>query len=135
MKLFQYIVLCTTALSLYAGNATAQKRKKGFTREQHKEALQRHYKEIVAMADNKHCNNPNEFTFAPFGSKACGGPQTYIIYSKNIDTKKFLEKLAQYNMAEASYNQRWDITSDCMMAPVPSGIKCEDNKPVGVYEQ
>lgn len=134
MKLFQYIVLCSAAITLSAGTVQAQKRKKGFTREQHKEALQRHYRELVDMADNKHCNNPNEFAFAPFGSKACGGPQTYIIYSKYIDTKKFLEKLAQYNAAEANYNQRWDIKSDCTVAPVPTGIKCEDNKPVPVYE-
>lgn len=99
----------------------------------HQKALEKHYLEIVEMADNNNCVNVNDFAFAPLGAKPCGGPKAYIIYSKKIDTKSFFNLLGRYNTAEFNYNLIWGLQSDCEVVPEPTNIKCVDGKPVLVY--
>lgn len=107
--------------------------KKGYSQNQHKRALKIYYKELLALADNKHCEDPNEFAFAPIGTLPCGKPKAYIIYSKNINTKAFLNKLSQYNVAESNYNERWEVKEHCDEPQQPTGISCSGNKPVLKY--
>jgi hypothetical protein len=125
--LFTFIGVLTIS---FASKAQSKSNKRQI---QHQKALEKHYKDIVEMADNKTCVNVNDFAFAPIGAKPCGGPKNYIIYSKKIDTKKFLELLGKYNTAEFNYNQIWGLQSDCNVVPEPINIKCVDGKPVLVY--
>lgn len=90
-------------------------------------------KEIHALANSETCTNPEEWSFTAVGSKACGGPQTYIAYPNSIDTVKFLALVKEYTAAEDRYNKKHEITSDCMFVMPPDGVQCQDGKAVLIY--
>jgi hypothetical protein len=78
------------------------------------------------------CSNAADWTFSPMGSKACGGPVSYIAYPKKIEST-LLPKIEFYKNAMSEYNKKYNITSDCMMPAEPTGVKCENGKAVLVY--
>ncbi|MBB4806337.1 hypothetical protein HNP38_001609 [Chryseobacterium defluvii] len=78
------------------------------------------------------CIDPAEWTFSPVGSKACGGPVSYIAYPKKLESG-ILPKIQDYTNKMAEYNKKYNITSDCMMATPPSSVKCENEKAVLIY--
>lgn len=78
------------------------------------------------------CTNAVDWTFSPIGSKACGGPVSYIAYPKKIEST-LLPKIELYKNAMSEYNKKYNISSDCMMASEPTGVKCENGKAVLVY--
>ncbi|MFK8059171.1 MAG: hypothetical protein AB8B78_03675 [Polaribacter sp.] len=84
------------------------------------------YDEIYNLAYSVTCTNSSDWLISPFGSKACGGPQGYIPYSKNIDTVAFLNKIKVYSDAEKEYNIKWGVISDCSIIPPPKGIECKN---------
>ena len=86
--------------------------------------------EIEDLASSVVCNDPSEWAISPIGSKACGGPAGFIAYSVNIDVPLFLQKIEVYRRATEEFNRKWEIISDCSLAVSPSGIACEDGKPV-----
>lgn len=73
------------------------------------------------------CTNASEWTFAPMGAKACGGPQLYIAYPKKSE-ETILKKINDYTEKVKAFNQKYGIMSDCMMINPPTGIKCVNGK-------
>ncbi|MGE4512781.1 MAG: hypothetical protein AB7E26_03045 [Chryseobacterium sp.] len=73
------------------------------------------------------CTNAAEWTFAPMGAKACGGPQMYISYPKKLETS-ILPKINDYTEKVKTFNQKYGIVSDCMMIIPPTSIKCIKGK-------
>jgi hypothetical protein len=73
------------------------------------------------------CTNAAEWTFAPMGAKACGGPQMYIAYPKKLETS-ILPKINDYTEKVKAFNQKYGIVSDCMMIIPPTSIKCIKGK-------
>jgi len=73
------------------------------------------------------CNDASQWTFAPMGSKACGGPQLYIAYPKKSETV-ILQKINDYTEKVKAFNEKYKVMSDCMMIIPPSSIKCVDGK-------
>ncbi|SIQ19092.1 hypothetical protein SAMN05880574_10775 [Chryseobacterium sp. RU37D] len=73
------------------------------------------------------CTDANEWTFAPMGAKACGGPQLYIAYPKKMEAA-LLPKINDYTEKVKAFNQKYNIVSDCMMIMPPTSIKCKDGK-------
>jgi thiamine biosynthesis lipoprotein ApbE len=82
---------------------------------------------IESEASKEKCTDANEWTFAPMGAKACGGPQFYIAYPKNKEAT-ILNKINDYTERVKAFNQKYQITSDCMMINPPTSIKCVDGK-------
>ncbi|WBV61715.1 hypothetical protein PFY12_06220 [Chryseobacterium camelliae] len=78
------------------------------------------------------CKEAADWTFSPIGSKACGGPISYIAYPKKIENS-VLPKIQSYTNVMSEYNKKYNITSDCMMAAEPTSVKCENGKAVLVY--
>ena len=78
------------------------------------------------------CTAASEWTFAPMGAKACGGPVSYIAYPKKIESS-VLRKIENYTQTMSEFNKKYGITSDCMMAAEPTGVRCQAEKPVLVY--
>jgi hypothetical protein len=72
------------------------------------------------------CSNEKECDFIAFGSKPCGGPWSYLVYSTTIDVKLLKEKVKYYNSKEHVFNKKWGIASDCMMAAPPTKLECID---------
>jgi len=62
------------------------------------------------------------------GSKACGGPQLYLPYSREIDVEEFLLKVQRYTKAEKEFNKKWNVVSDCAVLPEPIGVECIDGQ-------
>lgn len=74
----------------------------------------------------------NEWTWAPMGSKACGGPKSYIAYPKKLETS-LLPKIESYNNKEKEFNTKYGITSDCSIIAEPKEIKCINGKAELMY--
>lgn len=89
--------------------------------------------EIEFLAQTSVCNDANTCKFIGLGSKPCGGPWGYLIYSTSIDTEKLEQLVKNYNKKEKDFNTKWGIISDCAIANPPSNLKCENNICVAEY--
>ncbi|NML71229.1 hypothetical protein HHL23_15670 [Chryseobacterium sp. RP-3-3] len=78
---------------------------------------------IESEALKEKCTDASEWTFAPMGAKACGGPQQYVAYPKKIETT-LLPRIEDYTQKVKTFNEKYNITSDCMMLIPPTSIKC-----------
>ncbi|MCS3531551.1 hypothetical protein [Chryseobacterium sp. JUb7] len=73
------------------------------------------------------CSDANEWTFAPMGAKACGGPQLYIAYPKKNEAA-ILPKINDYTEKVKAFNEKYKVMSDCMVVTPPASIKCVNGK-------
>lgn len=104
------------------------------TQENDKQVLISFKKEIEDLAATSVCNENTECKFIAFGSKPCGGPWSYLIYSTSIDVEKLENMVATYNTNEADFNEKWGVVSDCSAALPPTSINCENNSCIPVYQ-
>ncbi len=73
------------------------------------------------------CSTKNDCALYSTGKRACGGPNGFIVTSKNnllIDEVEYLA--AQSEIQEAAYNQRYGVVSICSMVMKPM-VACEKN--------
>lgn len=96
------------------------------TREEDMLRLQQLRTELIELAESATCENSSEWDFIGIGAKACGGPSEYIAYPKSISI--FLDRATSYTEQSDAFNRKWDIISDCAIAPAPSGVVCEGGK-------
>lgn len=89
--------------------------------------------EIKEMANEAKCDESSECRYVAFGSKPCGGPWEYIIYSSSIDTVVFLNNIKKYNALETTYNQTCGAFSDCAITQPPIGFECQNYKCIPIY--
>ena len=89
--------------------------------------------EIENLASTSVCGNTFECNYIALGSKPCGGPRSYLVYSTSIDTNKLETLVEKYNKKETAFNTKWGISSDCALTSPPSSLKCENNTCVAVY--
>ena len=89
--------------------------------------------EIIALADSSVCNDETECAFIAFGSKPCGGPWSYMVYSSSINVQLLKDKVEQFNQMQEEFNIKYDIASDCAIVTPPIDLLCEDNKCKAVY--
>ncbi|WP_223560166.1 hypothetical protein [Chryseobacterium lathyri] len=82
---------------------------------------------IQSEVSKEKCTAASEWTFAPMGAKACGGPQQYIAYPKKIETI-ILPRIEEYTQKVKAFNEKYNITSDCMMVMPPTSVKCINGK-------
>ncbi len=102
--------------------------------EDEQKALMVSKKIIEDLAATSVCNENTKCKFIAFGSKPCGGPWSYLIYSTSIDVEKLENMVATYNANEADFNQKWGVVSDCSAALPPRSINCENNTCIPVYQ-
>lgn len=88
---------------------------------------------IIDFAATSVCNASTECKYIGFGSKPCGGPWSYIIYTTSIDTDKLELWIEDYNNKEADFNAKWGVFSDCSIANPPTSISCENNVCIPVF--
>ena len=84
--------------------------------------------EILALSESVPCTNSIEWRLIPMGSKACGGPTSYIAYHQSVE-EDFLDLVAQYTQLQAEYNQKNNVVSDCALIVAPRNVICEGGKP------
>lgn len=95
-----------------------------------RQQLNQQWKEIENMANSVACTNASEWKMTSYGSKPCGGPWGYIAYHPSIDVNHFLQLIEQHRMAEAKFNKKYGLVSNCMIEPKPKSISCVDGKAV-----
>lgn len=77
-------------------------------------------KEIKAMIEPPTATHLDQCQVIAFGSKACGGPKTYLIYSTaRTDERRLRTLVNEYNRLDAERNERLDLVSDCMLLGPP----------------
>ena len=96
--------------------------------------LEKLYHEIDSLATLHPCTDSDEWRFTAVGEKACGGPAGYIAYSTQSDTAALLNKVANYTSFQRTYNEKWNVVSDCMFLAAPNGVACEDGEPKLIWD-
>ncbi|GEM_PF-1036723 len=91
------------------------------------------FDEILASIEDIPCNNEQDWKFAAYGAKACGGSQGYLAYPKTIDEEKFLKIIGEYTHLEDDYNMKWGVFSTCDLPLQPTAVSCENGLPVLVF--
>ncbi len=76
--------------------------------------------EIDALVGDAAGASIEDCRYSGLGSKPCGGPWEFIIYSaSSTDSTALAERLTAYNALEAEMNQRYGYVSDCSVPDVP----------------
>jgi len=79
------------------------------------------------------CTTNTDCDYIAFGSKACGGPKSYLAYSTSINVALLQQKVTDYNNLEHAYNLKWGIASDCMFVLPPTSVECLNGICKAVY--
>lgn len=103
------------------------------TYEEDQKELQILKAEIEDLANKSICGETYQCKFIAFGSKACGGPKSYLVYSTSINTENLESLIENYNQKESDFNDKWNVFSDCSIVNPPSDVTCENNTCVAVY--
>ncbi|MGB0776785.1 MAG: hypothetical protein ACPGR7_02045 [Flavobacteriaceae bacterium] len=85
-------------------------------------ALYSKYNSIMRYISLEPISSETTCLSLPIGSKACGGPQGYIGFPSTIDQKELKQMIEEYTEFEKSYNEKWEITSDCSFVAPPSEV-------------
>lgn len=80
--------------------------------------------EIQNYINSFNCSESVGCNFIAFGSKACGGPKTYLLFSNSVNLTKLQEMVKTYNEMDESYNIQTGAVSDCMFVSPPTEVKC-----------
>jgi hypothetical protein len=78
-------------------------------------------------------NEPTQCKLMPFGSKPCGGPWGYLVYSTlKTDETRLKQLVIEFNQLQKKRNEESKIISDCAVALEPkvefSGRLCSTGK-------
>ncbi len=88
--------------------------------------LQQQFQEILNIVDSGNCSEDSQCSFMAYGSKACGGPQGYLVFSSNIDVEALQKRVTKYTEDERLYNNQQGASSDCMFVTPPNEMGCTD---------
>jgi hypothetical protein len=58
-------------------------------------------------------------SFIAFGSKPCGGPRSYLLFSNSVDLTKLQAMVKTYNDIDELYSIQTNAISDCMYCQQP----------------
>ncbi|HAH55708.1 MAG TPA: hypothetical protein DCM02_10635 [Flavobacterium sp.] len=80
--------------------------------------------EIQNYINSFSCSESVGCGFIAFGSKPCGGPRTYLLFSNGVNLTKLQEMVKNYNDLENLHNIQTNAMSDCMFVMPPTEVKC-----------
>ena len=90
---------------------------------------------ITRQVGTAACSSPAVCRTLPLGSKPCGGPRQYLVYSLDVtDSARLAEDAARFNQAEAQKNRDEGLVSDCMMMMAPQ-VSCVSGKCAAVESE
>ncbi len=94
--------------------------------------LEKQLAEIHSVINAASCSETGECSYLAYGSKACGGPQGYFLFSNQVDLEALTTMVENYTKAEDAYNRKFGVISDCMFVTPPTQLACEKGKCVQV---
>lgn len=80
--------------------------------------------EIQNYINSFSCSESLGCGFIAFGSKPCGGPRSYLLFSNSVDLTKLQAMVKTYNEMDELYNIQTNAVSDCMSVLPPTEVKC-----------
>ena len=80
--------------------------------------------EIQNYINSFSCSESVGCSCIAFGSKPCGGPRSYLLFSNSVDLTKLQEMVKTYNEMDELYNIQTNAVSDCMAVMPPTEVKC-----------
>ena len=83
--------------------------------------------DILTLVKSGSCMENGACTFIGLGSKPCGGPWEYLIFSTSVDTATLFTLVNHYNSTEEKLNEAYGRGSDCAIAPAPDSVICESS--------
>jgi hypothetical protein len=79
--------------------------------------------QILDLIQNASCDDSGCSSIA-FGTKPCGGPWEYLIYSNTIDADLLTAWVNEYNALNELWNAQTNAVSDCAMVMPPNALTC-----------
>ena len=84
--------------------------------------------ELNTLITDKQCDTSIECRVSPVGSRACGGPSSFAVYSVKTASEKQVTALSEkITKLESSYNAQKGMMSICQHLTTPS-TQCVENK-------
>jgi len=81
--------------------------------------------EVLRLSQPLTCKADSDCASLAMGSKPCGGPWKFVLYSKrNSKIPALKKKLDEYNKLDQKINESQQVMSDCSVAIEPI-LKCE----------
>jgi hypothetical protein len=100
-------------LLLLAGNPVG-------SRQSDAERLEELRRMIEQEIGTPNADKPTQCKLIPFGSKPCGGPSGYLVYSTlKTDEARLQRLVGEFNQLQKKMNEEGAIMSDCAVAPKP----------------
>lgn len=78
--------------------------------------------EVLALINNSSCTG--SCNYIAFGSKPCGGPREYLLFSSAVNQSLLVNLVTEYNEMEHQFNLQTNAISDCMVVLPPTNIEC-----------
>ncbi|WP_081310663.1 hypothetical protein [Pseudoalteromonas luteoviolacea] len=90
-------------------------------------SLKNQFAYLKFITKDKSCDSNSQCQAIPVGSRACGGPSSYLVFStKTADHKKVYELAKQLTHAESQYNAKTGMISICEHLRQPA-TQCIEN--------
>ena len=70
------------------------------------------------------CSESVGCNYIAFGSKPCGGPRMYLVFSNTINLPQLQEMVTEYNEMDHLRNIQTNAISDCSVPSPPNEIRC-----------
>ena len=111
--LFSFILLCFSCTSKQSDSDS-------ITLEQleAKKTAIENYINTFSCSESLGCN------YIAFGSKPCGGPRTYLVFSNTINLPQLQTMVTEYNEMDHLRNIQTNAVSDCSVPSPPNEIGC-----------
>ena len=88
--------------------------------------------EVRALIGDVACQRVEQCRAIPFGSKPCGGPRAYLVYSTaTTDTMEVVATVAEYTKLDEALNRDLGRISDCQAVAEPK-VGCVDSRCIAV---
>lgn len=88
--------------------------------------LQAQLTEIQNFVKTGSCNTAAQCKYMAIGSKACGGPSDYIVFSEDIDVTVLKKMVDRFTEDQKTYNKENNVASDCSLVTPPQNLDCID---------
>jgi hypothetical protein len=98
-----------------------------------RQALDVKRQNIISFINAVPCSSSKSCSFIAAGTKACGGPAEYFVYSRDVDSTKLVQSVTAYTEEMSSYIFKWKIISDCSITPPPDSTRCLNGKCFGYW--
>ncbi|MBB1411352.1 hypothetical protein [Pseudoalteromonas sp. SG44-17] len=86
------------------------------------------HQQLQTQIADLNCDNSSQCKVLPVGSRACGGPSSYIVYSNKTANEQAVEKLTQQiTSLESQFNAQNKMISICQHLTAPAA-QCIENK-------